>query len=55
MEQQVVNDQLYGHTSPGGGLLAFEYHLLDVSAVNSLDQGIFYMIPVKAGHNLFLR
>ena len=51
----MVNDQLYDHASLGGGILALEHHLLDVSSVNNLAQGIFYMIPIQVGHNVFIR
>ena len=51
----MVNDQLYEHGSMGGGILALEHHLLDVSSVNNLSQGIFYMIPIRVGHNVFIR
>ena len=51
----MVNDQLYHHASLGGGILAFEHHLLDVSSVANLAQGIFYMIPIQVGHNVFIR
>ena len=51
----MVNDQLYDHASLGGGILALEHHLFDVSSVNNLVQGIFYMIPVQVGQNVFIR
>ena len=50
----MVNDHLYDHASLGGGILALEHHLLDVSSVNNLAQGIFYMIPIQASH-IFIR
>ena len=55
MEEQMVNGQLYDHASLGDGILALEYHLLDVSSVNNLAQGTFYMIPIQLGHNVFIR
>ena len=55
MEEQMVNDQLYDHASLGGGILALEHHLLDVSSVNNLVQGIFYIIAIQVGHNVFIR
>ena len=55
MEEKIVDDKLYCPSSLGGGLLALEHHLLDVASVHNLVQGIFYMLPVKVGHNLFIR
>ena len=55
MEEKMVNDKLYTPSSLGGGLLALEHHLLDVASVHNLARGIFYMLPVKVGHNLFIR
>ena len=55
MEQKMVDDKLYSPSSLGGGLLALEHHLLDVASVHNLVQGIFYMLPVKVGHKLFIR
>lgn len=55
MEEKMVHDKLYSPSSLGGGLLALEHHLLDVASVHNLVQGIFYMLPVKVGHNLFIR
>ena len=55
MEEQMVYDQLYDHASLRGGILALEHYLLDVSSVNNLTQGIFYMIPIEVGHNVFIR
>ena len=55
MEEKIVDDKLYCPSSLGGGLLALEHHLLDVASVHNLAQGIFYMLPVKVGHNLFIR
>ena len=51
----MINDQLYDHASLGGGILALEDLLLDVSSVNNLAQGIFYMIPIQVGPNVFIR
>ena len=51
----MVHEKLYSPSSLGGGLLALEHHLLDVASVHNLVQGIFYMLPVKVGHNLFIR
>ena len=55
MEEKIVDDKLYSPSSLGGGLLALEHHLLYVASVHNLVQGIFYMLPVKVGHNLFIR
>ena len=55
MEEKIVDDKLYSSSSLGGGLLALEHHLLDVASVHNLVQGIFYMLPVKVRHNLFIR
>ena len=55
MEEKIVDDKLYCPSSLSGGLLALEHHLLDVASVHNLAQGIFYMLPVKVGHNLFIR
>ena len=55
MEEKIVDDKLYCPSSLGGGLLALEHHLLDVASVHNLAQDIFYMLPVKVGHNLFIR
>ena len=55
MEEKIVDDKLYSPSSLGGGLLALEHHLLDVASVHNLVQGIFHMLPVKVGHNLFIR
>ena len=55
MEEKIVDDKLCNPSSLGGGLLALEHHLLDVASVNNLAQGIFYMLPVKVGHHLFIR
>ena len=51
----IINDQLYDHASLGHGILALEHHLLDVFSVNNLVQGIFYMIPIQVGHNVFIK
>ena len=55
MEDQMVNNQLYDYVSLGDGILAVEHHLFDVSSVNYLAQGIFYMVPIQVGHNVFIR
>ena len=56
IEEKIVDEKkLYCPSTLGGGLLALEHHLLDVPSVHNLVQGIFYMLPVKVGHNLFIR
>ena len=55
MEEQMVNDQFYDHASLGGGILTLEHHLIDVSSVSNLSQGIFYTIPIQVGHNVFIK
>ena len=54
MEEKIVDEKLYSHSSLGGGLLALEHHLLDVASVHNLTQGIFYMLPVKVLYNCYV-